>query len=105
MTVRIANPQPGTATHVGLKRALRYVKNGRATLTGNVLHFRVDHHAHQSTLASQANRATNRGYDRDAHERICDMKQMANVPIINPRELIAPSARLNPRSPRMRILR
>jgi hypothetical protein len=101
MTIRIANPQPGTATHVGLKRALRYVKNGRATLADNVLHFRIEHHAHQATLASQA---SSRGYDRDAHERISDLKRMANVPIINPREMLAPSARRNPRSPRMRTL-
>lgn len=101
-TIRIANAQPGTATHIGIKRALRYISDGRAAIIGRELHFHVEHHAHQSTIAQNEKRLTNRGYDHDSHTRIAQLDQMAGVPIINPHELLAPRGRRNPRSPRMR---
>lgn len=99
MIVRILNPVPGGATHIGLKRAQRYIKSGCATLVGgNCLRFNEAHHARraaqQSANSQISARHTDGGYSRAENTGIASAKQLAGIPVVNGRELTAPSKRL-----------
>ncbi len=101
MTVKILNPIAGGATHIGVKRAIRFIKSGRAEIVGECLRFIEDHHARQAALKSSQGRHTAGGYDR-VRRRIT-LEEMSNIPIISPREMVAPIGRLIPRPRRMSV--
>jgi len=100
MQIKIENPAAGMNPTCSVKRALRYVKSGRAEFVrGGVLRFRGEHHAN---LAANQHHTCG-GYDRSARGgAVASDKQMAGVPIVKPRELIAPRGRLVPRPKFMR---
>ena len=101
MKVKIQNPQPGGFTHVGLKRAERHVKRGIAVwidpATKQAIRFVESDHRRRAATASAARLGAG-GYDRHTHGGpIASDRQMAGVPIVNPRDLIAPRRRLTQR--------
>jgi len=58
---------------------------------GGLLRFRDDHHAN---LAAANQRHTCGGYDRGAKNGVASDDQLAGIPIVNPRDLLAPRGRL-----------
>ncbi len=93
------NPLPGGATRVSARRAIRYIKAGRAEIVGECIRFLEEHHAHQAAARLNAGRHTAGGYDR-VRRRIT-LEEMSNIPIISPREMVAPVGRLVQRPRRM----
>jgi hypothetical protein len=96
MSIRILNPVPGGATHIGLKRAQRYIKSGCAVLIGGkCLRFNEAHHARKAAQASAISpKHTDGGYNRAASSGIASARQLAGIPVVNGRELTAPRKRL-----------
>jgi len=75
MLIKILNPAPGTATHLGYKHALRYVKQKRAEWAGShAIRFLPESHRHQSALKQSAI-----GYDAD--HRIRTRSELKHVPV------------------------
>ena len=98
VTVKILNPILGGATRTNYKRALRYVKAGRAEFVRGDLRFRIEHHADRAAEA----RHSCGGYDSSVKSgSIATDEQLAGVPIVKPRELTAPRGRLNRRPMQM----
>lgn len=96
MTIKVLNPLPGGATQVGERRAARYIKSGRATLTSDgMLKFNSVHRL--NTMAAETHRHTDGGYHVASHRGIATDKQLAGVPIVKPRELTAPRGRFVPK--------
>lgn len=95
MKIKILNPVPGGATEIGMERAKRYVRAGRAVLIGGSLRFHVEHHGHRSAQQA-AIRHTDGGYSRACGRGVATDQELANIPVINGRELIAPARKANP---------
>lgn len=112
MTVKILNPLPGGASHIGEKRAARHVRRGIADWVGdNSISFREAHHRRRAAESNSGQRLAERlatmgetagGYHVASHRGIASDKQLAGIPIVKPRELTAPRGRLTPRPMFMR---
>lgn len=104
MVIKILNPTPGGATHIGIERAKRHVRNGRAQWEGGAaIRFIAEHHRGLAARRDSQLRveiATN--LDRAVNQGMASNRQMRGVPIINSRELLAPVGKLRPRPPYMR---
>jgi hypothetical protein len=86
---------------VGIKRAQRYIKAGKAEMVGPLLRFIEEHHAHRSVVENFEIRHTQGGYDR-VRRRMTD-REMKAIPIINPHEMLAPVGRLVQKPKRMSV--
>lgn len=112
MTVKILNPLPGGASHIGEKRAARHVRRGIADWVGdNSIRFREAHHRRRAAESNSGQqlekkiaefKRTAGDYDKASHGGIASSEQLAGIPIVKPRELTAPKGRLNPRPMFMR---
>jgi hypothetical protein len=80
MTIKILNPLPGGFTHVGLRRAKRHVRQGRAVFVGDALQFTERHHGHEAALQSNE-RHTAGGYDKV--RRMMTSRELRGIPVVN----------------------
>jgi len=90
MLIAILNPVIGGVNRVGAGRAARLVKSGRAEWDGkpgqSPIRFKQSHHRH---IAAQKQAALPReGYDR--MNRLLTYEELAALPVVKPRELVAP---------------
>lgn len=87
MAIQISNPIDGGATHVTRKRAEKHVRSGIAEWSGtNSIRFIESHHRVRSAQSSQ-------GYYTAGRLRIATAREMKAIPVVNGRELLAPSAK------------
>lgn len=84
-TVRILNPPAGHTDRVGLKRALRLVKGGRAQWVREMIVIRIltTHHAFKTASQIESERFY------DAIPRGMSLREMKRIPIIQPEKMMA----------------
>lgn len=84
------------------KHAERYTRQGRGEFVGSrCFRFYPNHRLHKAAIESAEAKI---GYDSRKHG--LSLREMHNVPIINPTDMLAPSGRINPggRNGRVRVV-
>lgn len=85
-TIRIKNPMPGGVTRISLERAVKHVARGAAewvTVAGG--ERCIEFTGHQREAAERV--------QRQIHSTIATDDQMQQLPLLKPREMLAPSPR------------
>lgn len=85
-TIRILNPMPGGVTRIPLEKAVKHVARGAArwvTVKGG--ERTIEFGGHQRDTAERV--------QRQIHSTIATDDQMAELPLLKPREMLAPSPR------------
>jgi hypothetical protein len=81
--VKILNPLPGGASHIGLGRAERYARKGRLTfISAHTVRFVESHHAGLSALAASLKTDYEQQTNYERISRVMTRREMVHIPVI-----------------------
>lgn len=101
---KILNPVNGGHPFCGPARAAKYIRQGRAILVRElVIRFVEQDHRHVSAVVSNDEKERRMNYDIASETGVASALQLAGIPIVSAREMLAPRGRLISRPKFMRV--